>query len=973
MYVELHARSAFSFLEGASTPEALIAACAAYGMPSMALLDRDGLYGAPRFYLAAKKAGLQAHIGAEVSCVGGWRYPLLVAIQQGYHNLCCLITRMKLRSKKGQGAIEAQELEEFSSGLICLTGGREGPLAHALRAGGKAKARTCLEELCATFGKHNVYVELQRHFSIEEERRNQTAIELARSMHLPLLATNGVCHVAPQDRELLDVFTCIRHHRVLSNAGGLLSANSARYFKSSAQMAMLFADLPEAIRNTAVLASRLPFTLKDLGYQFPRYPTPNNESQIAFLRKRTLEGMIQRYGATDQNASRQIEHELSVIQKLDLAGYFLIVWDIVRFCREKNILVQGRGSAANSAVCYSLGITAVDPVGMDLLFERFLSEERGEWPDIDLDLPSGDEREKVIQYLYRRYGERGAAMTANVITYRNRMAAREMGKTLGFDPETLHKISAAVATWEFRDQNDALDRRFRDAGLDLRHPRLRKYYELCIAVQDLPRHLGQHSGGMVICQGQLDSVVPLEPASMPGRVVVQWDKEDCADMGIVKVDLLGLGMMAVLEDSLELIRNHYDEEVDLAHLPADDPDVYSTLQKADTIGMFQIESRAQMSCLPRLRPQRFYDIVVQVAIIRPGPIVGQMVNPYLQRRQGREEVTYAHPSLEPVLKRTLGVPLFQEQLLRMAMVVAGFSGGEAEELRRAMGFKRSVKRMQQIETKLRAGMAARGITGAAADQIVQSITSFALYGFPESHAASFALIAYASAYLKCHYLAAFTAALLNNQPMGFYHPATIVKDAQRHGLKVLPIDVTRSDWLCTLESASTDVILSEPSVLRNKAEGESKDPYLLKTSCKETYALRLGLRYVRGLREEAGQALVRERNIAPFASIHDLVHRVPELRKDELVTLAEIGALNSIADALSNTKQFQIEDFRLQIETPSTNKSAIRNQKSEIMSSRLGGGIAFHRRDALWQVERAVRASGPLLEELPEPDSPSPL
>src|SRR5216117_4310677 len=379
------------------------------------------------------------------------------------------------------------------------------------------------------------------------------------------------------------------------------------------------------------------------------------------------------------------------------------------------------------------------------------------------------------------------------------MAGREMGKALGFDPETLDKVSAAVSTWEYRDSNDTFDHRFRDAGLDLNHPRLRKYFELCEAIQDLPRHLGQHSGGMVICQGQLDSVVPLEPASMPGRVVVQWDKDDCTDLGIIKVDLLGLGMMAVLEDSLELIRNHYDEEVDLAHLPADDPDVYSTLQKADTIGMFQIESRAQMSCLPRLRPQRFYDIVVQVAIIRPGPIVGQMVNPYLNRRLGREPVKYSHPSLEPVLKRTLGVPLFQEQLLRMAMIAANFTGGEAEDLRRAMGFKRSEQRMRDIEVKLRRGMAQNGITGKTQDEIVQSIASFALYGFPESHAASFALIAYASAYLKCHYLAAFTAAILNNQPMGFYQPFTLIKDAQRHGLKVRPVDVTRSDWLCKIE------------------------------------------------------------------------------------------------------------------------------------------------------------------------------
>ncbi len=410
-------------------------------------------------------------------------------------------------------------------------------------------------------------------------------------------------------------------------------------------------------------------------------------------------GRYQRPGQSElwQRARRQIERELTLIERLELEGYFLIVWDIVRFCREQGILVQGRGSAANSAVCYSLGITAVDPVGMELLFERFLSEERGEWPDIDLDLPSGEQRERVIQYVYQRYGKLGAAMTANVITYRGRSAAREVGKVLGFDEETLDRLAGLVSSWEYKDPGDTLERQFGDAGFDLRHPRIRKFFELCVAVQDLPRHLGQHSGGMVICQGQLDSVVPLEPATMPGRVVVQWDKEDCADMGIIKVDLLGLGMMATLKDSLALIRDHYKEEVDLAMLPADDPAVYSALQKADTVGMFQIESRAQMSCLPRLYPTRFYDIVVQVAIIRPGPIVGKMVNPYLQRRQGREPVVYPHPALEPVLERTLGVPLFQEQLLRMAMIAAGFTGGQAEELRRAMGFKRSQKRMQDIE------------------------------------------------------------------------------------------------------------------------------------------------------------------------------------------------------------------------------------------------------------------------------------
>ncbi|HYA24019.1 MAG TPA: OB-fold nucleic acid binding domain-containing protein, partial [Terriglobales bacterium] len=532
--------------------------------------------------------------------------------------------------------------------------------------------------------------------------------------------------------------------------------------------------------------------------------------------------------------------------------------------------------------------------------------------------------------------------------------------------ETLDKVSAAVSTWEYRDQNDTFDHRFRDAGLDLNHPRLRKYFELCVAVQDLPRHLGQHSGGMVICQGQLDSVVPLEPASMPGRVVVQWDKEDCADLGIIKVDLLGLGMMAVLEDSLQLIHDHYKQEVELAHLPADDPAVYFTLQKADTIGMFQVESRAQMSCLPRLRPQRFYDIVVEVAIIRPGPIVGHMVNPYLQRRQGREAVTYAHPSLEPVLKRTLGVPLFQEQLLRMAMVVANFSGGEAEELRRAMGFKRSQARMKEIEARLRTGMTQNGISKEAQEQIILSITSFALYGFPESHAASFALIAYASAYLKCHYLAAFTAALLNNQPMGFYHPATIVKDAQRHGLKVLPIDVMKSEWNCTLEQSAFSTQHSVSPVIRHSLSDVGKNR-------NSKPALRLGLRYVRGLREEAGQALAQQRTLAPFTSIRDLVHRVPELRKDELNTLAEIGALNSVSSfqcPVSSEKQIPRR------RNPARNDNAKSTGHYSLTTDHWKpktGNRKLHRRDALWQVERAVRLSGPLLDNLSELDTVSPL
>jgi error-prone DNA polymerase len=895
MYTELHARSAFSFLAGASLPEELASVCAEREMEAMAVLDRDGMYGAPRFYMAARKSNVRALIGAEVTSEEGWRYPLLVESRKGYQNICRLITSMKLRAKKGEGQVSraeiAAQLENDGSGLICLTGGDEGPLAHALASGGMEAAMSSVQQLCELFGRRNVYVELQRHYCRDEGVRNQCAVEIARNLNLPVLATNGVSHALPEQRELLDVFSCVRHHRTLATAGRLLARNAERHLKSGAEMVKLFADLPEAIANTQVLASRLQFTLNDLGYQFPIYPVPDGRSQMQFLRDRTYDGMLARYGTDNERARKQIAHELDVIEKLDLAGYFLIVWDIIRFCGQQNILVQGRGSAANSAVCYALGITAVDPVGMKLLFERFLSEERGEWPDIDLDLPSGDQRERAIQYVYERYGKLGAAMTANVITYRGRSAAREIGKAFAFDPEVLNRLTSLVGAWEYKDANDTLERQFQDAGLDLQHPQIRKFCELCLRFQDLPRHLGQHSGGMVVCQGQLDSVVPLEPATMPGRVVVQWDKDDCADMGIVKVDLLGLGMMAVLEDSLKIIHDDYGEEVDLSRLPADDELVYKTLQKADTVGMFQIESRAQMACLPRLHPVCFYDIVVQVAIIRPGPIVGQMVNPYLKRRQGREAVTCLHPSLEPVLARTLGVPLFQEQLLRMAMIAAGFSGGEAEELRRAFGFKRSEKRMKDVELKLRRGMDKNGISGETQETIIRSITSFALYGFPESHAASFALIAYASAYLKCHYLAAFTAAMLNNQPMGFYQPPSLVTDAQRHGLRVRPIDITCSNWFCTLEQID------------------------------DKFAVRLGLRYVKGLRADIGAEIVRERGVRPFTSVDDLKRRVPRIQKGELAVLAEVGALN-----------------------------------------RLGNQRGFHRRSALWQVERTARSAGPLYE-----------
>ena len=947
VYIELHTSSAFSFLDGASLPEALIDRAAALGYPALALLDRDGVYGAPRFHLAAKRAGIKPIVGAELTLRLGsaslragdppfdsglprsgqvnqpavservtlasrtadqrtCTLPVLIESREGYRNLCRLVTTMKMRAAKGEGVLTFEDLDGRVGGLIALVG-RTAINGRRFGVGG------LVDRIVGVFGASQVYVELQRHLLREQEWDNQILQELAAAFHVPVIATNGVRFAEPVDRPLYDVLTCIRHKTTLAHAGRRLTCNAERYLKPPDAMARLFADLPRAVAATGELADRLGYTMADLGYRFPEYPVPPGETMASFLRKLTQAGARERYRPYDDRARRQIERELDLIDKLDLAGYFLIVWDIVNYCRQHDILVQGRGSAANSAVCYSLGITAVDPIGMDLLFERFLSEERGEWPDIDLDLPSGDRREQVIQHMYDKYGTHGSAapriaMTANVITYRGRSAAREVGKALSLEPAQIDRLARVMNQFEWVDPNDSLDRNLREVGIDVQNETVQLFGRLWQRIQDLPRHLGQHSGGMVISQGRLDDVVPLENASMPGRVVIQWDKDDCADMGLIKVDLLGLGMMAVLQDALRLVNSagardsglgarEDDEDVvssnrpeaglragvgprarsrgwgpapnkkckssraenpsaddcapgvvrspesrapspeprqdlDLAHLPPNDPAVYKMLQEADTVGIFQVESRAQMATLPRLRPTCFYDIVVEVAIIRPGPIVGNMVHPYLKRRQGREPVTYPHPSLQPILQRTLGVPLFQEQLLRMAMVAAGFTGGEAEELRRAFGFKRSEKRMAQVEQKLRAGMERQGITGDAAEQIIRSITSFALYGFPESHSASFALLVYASTYLKAHYPAAFFTAMLNNQPMGFYHPATLVKDAQRHGVSFLPIDVQSSDWECRVE-----------------ADGR----------------VRLGLMYVTGLRKETGRAIAEARE--PWSAI----------------------------------------------------------------------------------------------------------
>ncbi len=884
LFHELHARSAFSFLRGANTPEQMVRTAAELGLPGLALLDRDGVYGAPRLFQAAREAGIRALVGAELTVREAATsdeeedhphhhiLPLLVASRSGYQNLCRMITRAKLRGTKVECHFTRADLEEFQEGLIALTGDEEGALHRAVRADDRAAASRHLEDLIEIYGRENIYVELRRHRAYpHEEWINCRLLELAEHYYLPVIASNGPAYAKPSRRLLMDAFHCLRNYTTLDQAGPHLTRNAERHLKSGALMAELFADLPQAIENTARLADRLDFTLENLGYQFPRYPVPPGCTMEEVMRHETYEGARRRYGTVTPKVRKQLDHELALINKLGFPGYFLVVWDLVNYARRENILVQGRGSAANSAVCYCLGITAVDPIASELLFERFLSEGRNTWPDIDLDLPSGDQREKVIQHVFEKFGPLGAAMTANVITYRGRSAMREMGKVLGISDDVLGRFSDLYASGDFPHTLQLMDQIER-AGLPRQHPRLPALVRLYEMIHGLPRHLGQHSGGMVFSDRGLDGVVPLEHASMPGRKVVQWDKDDCEDLGIIKVDLLGLGMMAAIEEALELCQRR-GRPVDLARIPKDDPPTYEMMQRADTIGVFQIESRAQMATLPRMKPKCFYDIVIEAAIIRPGPIVGNMVHPYLNRRSGKEKITYIDPRLEPVLKRTLGVPLFQEQVLRIAMIMADFSGSEAEELRRALSFNRSRERMDKVMTKLRAAMDQRSVRPDVADEVVQKISSFALYGFPESHAISFALLAYASAWLKVHRPAEFYVGLLNHQPMGFYSSATLVKDAKDHGLRVRPVSVMESAWECTVEA--DDVI-------------------------------RLGLLQVKGLSDAAGQRILEARAQQPFASLEDFMLRV-RMKRDERRVLAKTGALNGLAahrrDALWEIEQ----------------------------------------------------------------------
>ncbi len=837
MYAELHAWSNFSFLQGGSHPEELIERAAELGLAAIALTDRDGLYGAVRFAAYARKRGVEAIIGSELTFEDGARIVLLVEDQAGYSNLCELISRAQMRGSKGDARLQLDDFQGRSNGLT------------ALAADDSAERAMQYKEI---FGDR-FYLELHQHLTPEETRRNVRLVRLARECGVAYVATNAVVYARKDDALVADVLACVRDGTTLqaARAANKLRPNAEYHLKSPAAMRRLFAAYPEAIEASAAIARRCHFRLERLTGQFPLFPVPEGSSPQRHLRKLVYEGAAKRYAMPlETPVERQLEYELGLIAKMDLAGYFLIVWDIVRIAGELGVLCQGRGSAANSAVCYALGITAVDPIAMNLLFERFMSEERREIPDIDIDFAHQD-REKVIQYVYERYGRANAAMVAEVITYRTRSAIRDAGKALGL---TLEQVDAIAKEFDTREELPD------DTGPEM-------LFAICRRIANFPRHLGIHSGGMLITRDPLVRVAPVEWATMRDRTVVQWDKDDLQELGLIKIDLLGLGMLSLLREALTIYRRcvaradawlprEVGRDVELHTIPANDEKTYAMMQRADTIGVFQIESRAQQSMLPRLKPACFYDIVMQVAIIRPGPIQGQMIHPFLRRRSGMEPVSYPHPKLKPVLERTLGVPLFQEQGMRLAIEAAGFSPGEADQLRRAMGHKRSRQRMEAMHAKLVDGMIANGIERDAAEQLFHMLEGFADYGFPESHAASFALLAYASAYLKCHLPAVFAAAILNVQPMGFYSTEVLVNDARRHDVVIKPIEVNASEYWSHVQ-----------------ADG----------------ALRLGFHLVRGLGEAQQQRLQAAIDAGPFENVLAFAQRT-QLARETLENLAIAGA-----------------------------------------------------------------------------------
>jgi error-prone DNA polymerase len=852
-YVPLWCKSNFSFLEGASHPDELVEEAHRLGLPALTLTDRDGVYGIVRAHVKAREIGLQLIIGAELRVEDGSTVVLLAQDRTGYANLCRLITKGRLRSEKGESAVNWHEVCSHAPGMIALWGGDQSLLVR------EEEPDVAAHALRDAFGDR-VYGMIARHQREDEIEQEVRLRERAKRYELLLVAANEVLYHTPARRPLQDVLTAIRHGIPVSSCGRKLKPNAEHSLKSQYLFARLFADDPGTVARTQEVADRCSFTLDEIRYRYPSEPLPGGTTSAEWLRRIVFDGARGRYGGvTPPDVVQQLEKELEIIEALDYPGYFLTMWEIVDFCRRHDILCQGRGSAANSAVCYCLGVTAIDPVDMGLLFERFISKERAEPPDIDLDIQH-DRREEVIQHIYEKYGRARAAMAANIVRYRARSALRDVGKALGHSETSLDRVAKFLSSYE-----QVRPETLRQLGLEPASEPNQRLIQLTNEILDFPRHLSIHPGGFLLGHEPVHDIVPIENATMPERTVIQWDKNDLEEIGLFKVDLLGLGGLTQLDLSFKLLREHRGVELSMATIPSKDAATFDMICASDTVGVFQIESRAQMAMLPRLRPRNFYDLVIEISIVRPGPITGGMVHPYLRRRQGKEPVEYPHPTLKPVLEKTLGVPLFQEQVMRLAVVAADYTPGEADQLRRDMAAWHRTGRMERHRERLITRMRAKGIAPEFAERVFEQIRGFGEYGFPESHAASFALIAYATAWLKCHHPAEFACALLNAQPMGFYAPATIVEDAKRHGVVALPVDLQRSDWHCAMECDAQSV---------------------------GGFAVRMGLRYVKGFGEGDWEIVSRARRAAPFVSLEDFVRRA-RLNEDVLGILAEAGAFDS--------------------------------------------------------------------------------
>jgi error-prone DNA polymerase len=871
-YAPLWCKSNFSFLEGASHPDELVEEAARVGIRSLALTDRDGVYGLVRAFVKARELGVQLVTGAQITTEDGSQLVLLAMDRRGYANLCNLISDGRLRSPKGESVVRWREIYDRAEGLLALWGGDGSLIA------GITDPVFVARDLKQAFGDR-LYALVTRHRRAEDVAVEKRVRERAARFRIPTVAAVEVLYHTRARRDLQDVLTCIRHGVTLSGAGRITKPNAEHTLKSPYAFGILFEDDPASVARTEDVAARCTFSLAEIRYRYPLEALPDGSSAFAHLRHLTFEGAQERYprerfpGGVPPETTAQLEKELGIIHELEYEGYFLTMHEIVRFCRAQNILCQGRGSAANSAVCYCLGVTAVDPVRMELLFERFISRERAEPPDIDLDIEH-NRREEVIQWVYEKYGRTHAAMVANVVRYRARSGIREVGKALDIPDTTIDRVARLLSHY------DAITpASLARAGFRLETPAHRHLVRLTSEIQDFPRHLSIHPGGFLLGHEPVRDLVPIENATMENRTVIQWDKDDLESIGLFKVDLLGLGMLTVVNRAFDLLDTHHGRRLSMATVPADDEPTYAMIRRAETVGTFQIESRAQMAMLPRLKPRNYYDIVIEVSIVRPGPITGGMVHPYLRRRNGEEKVVYPHPSLEPVLKKTLGIPLFQEQVMKLAVVAADYTPGEADQLRRDMAAWRRSGRLERHKERLVSRMRAKGIEEAFAERVFEQIRGFGDYGFPESHAASFALIAYVSAWLKRHYLDAFTCALLNAQPMGFYSPATLIEDARRHGLVVLPVCIRDSEWDCTLERVPTNL-----ASLGRRHPGDTGV---------RSFAVRMGLRYVKGLAESTGNRILAARRERAFESVEDAVTRAT-LDERARSKLAEAGAFAAL-------------------------------------------------------------------------------